>query len=99
MKVGYMIWPDQECTKKSSGHSHLKQGFKLWALTVNGRSGSQKDRRTKDMLNIFKKKQHIDKQTASEIEAIKADMQRASEQHEASRQQILKNLELINSIL
>lgn len=51
------------------------------------------------MLNIFKKKQHIDKQTASEIEAIKADMQRASEQHEASRQQILKNLELINSIL
>ncbi len=29
------------------------------------------------MLNIFKKKQHIDKQTDSEIEAIKADMQRA----------------------
>ena len=52
------------------------------------------------MLNIFlKKKQHIDKQTASEIAAIKADVQKASEQYEASRQQLLKNLELINNIL
>lgn len=52
------------------------------------------------MLNIFsRKKQHIDKQTASEIATIKADMQKASEQYEASRQQILKNLNLINSIL
>ena len=52
------------------------------------------------MLNIFnRKKQKIDKQTSAEIKAIKADMQKASEQYEASRQQILKNLELINSIL
>lgn len=52
------------------------------------------------MLNIFlRKKQHIDKQTATEIKAIKSDMQKASEQYEASRQQILRNLELINNIL
>lgn len=52
------------------------------------------------MLNIFsRKKQHIDKQTASEIATIKSDMQTASDQYEASRQQILKNLELINSIM
>lgn len=52
------------------------------------------------MLNIFsRKKQHIDKQTASEIAAIKSDMQKASDQYEASRQQILRNLDLINSIL
>ena len=52
------------------------------------------------MLNIFsRKKKHIDKQTSAEIAAIKSDMQKASEQYEASRQQILKNLELINNIL
>ena len=52
------------------------------------------------MLNIFsRKKQHIDKQTVAEIKAIKADMQKASDQYEASRQQLLKNLDLINSIL
>lgn len=52
------------------------------------------------MLNIFnRKKQHINKQTASEIAAIKSDMQKASDRYEASRQQILKNLALINNIL
>lgn len=52
------------------------------------------------MLNIFsRKKQKINKQTSTEIKAIKADMQKASDQYETSRQQVLKNLELINSIL
>lgn len=52
------------------------------------------------MLNIFnRKKQKTDKQTSTEIKAIKSDMQKASEQYEASRQQVLKNLELINNIL
>ncbi len=49
------------------------------------------------MLNIFsRKKRSADNQTATEI---KADMQSASDQYEATRQQLLKNLELINSIL
>ena len=52
------------------------------------------------MLNIFaRKKRNMDKQTSAEIKAIKADMQSASDQYEATRQQLLKNLGLINSIL
>lgn len=54
-----------------------------------------------DMLNIFKRKnrQSIDKKTAAEIKAIQKDIQTASEQYEATRQQLLKNLATINSIL
>ena len=52
------------------------------------------------MLNIFKRKNKPDhnKQSA-EIRAIQKDMQAAAEQYEATRQQLLKNLELINTIL
>ena len=54
-----------------------------------------------DMFNIFKRKnrQSIDKKTAAEIKAIQKDIQTASEQYEATRQQLLKNLATINSIL
>lgn len=54
-----------------------------------------------DMLNIFKHKsrQSINKKTAAEIKAIQKDIQTASEQYEATRQQLLKNLATINSIL
>lgn len=52
------------------------------------------------MLNIFKRKNKPDhnKQSA-EIKTIQKDMQAATEQYEATRQQLLKNLELINTIL
>lgn len=54
-----------------------------------------------DMINIFKRKsrQSINKKTAAEIKAIQKDIQTASEQYEATRQQLLKNLATINSIL
>lgn len=54
-----------------------------------------------DMLNIFKRKsrQSIDKKTSAEIKAIQKDIQTASEQYEATRQQLLKNIATINSIL
>lgn len=53
------------------------------------------------MLNIFKHKnrQSIDKKTSAEIKAIQKDIQTASEQYEATRQQLLKNIATINSIL
>ncbi len=52
------------------------------------------------MLNIFKRKNKPDRNKQSaEIRAIQKDMQAAAEQYEATRQQLLKNLELINSIL
>ena len=53
------------------------------------------------MLNIFKRKnrQSINKKTSAEIKAIQKDIQTASEQYEATRQQLLKNLATINSIL
>lgn len=53
------------------------------------------------MLNIFKHKsrQSINKKTVAEIKAIQKDIQTASEQYEATRQQLLKNLATINSIL
>lgn len=52
------------------------------------------------MLNIFKRKNKPDhnKQSA-EIGTIQKDMQTVAEQYEATRQQLLKNLELINTIL
>ena len=52
------------------------------------------------MLNIFKRKNKPDhnKQSA-EIRTIQKDMQTVAEQYEATRQQLLKNLELINTIL
>ena len=52
------------------------------------------------MLNIFKRKNKSDhnKQSA-EIRTIQKDMQTATEQYEATRQQLLKNLEMINTIL
>ena len=53
------------------------------------------------MLNIFKRKnkQSINKQLSDELVSIQKDMYTRAEQYEATRQQILKNLELINSIL
>ena len=52
------------------------------------------------MLNIFKRKKKSDyNKQSTEIRAIQKDMQVAAEQYEATRQQLLKNLELINSIL
>lgn len=70
-------------------------------MSVDRHTGGQVAKKEdKDMLNIFnRKKQKTDKQTSTEIKAIKSDMQKASEQYEASRQQVLKNLELINNIL
>ena len=52
------------------------------------------------MLNIFKRKNKPDhnKQSA-EIRTIHKDMKAAADQYEATRQQGLKNLELINTIL
>ena len=52
------------------------------------------------MLNIFKRKNKSDhnKQSA-EIRTIQKDMQTAADQYEATRQQLIKNLELINTIL
>lgn len=57
-------------------------------------------RKDNTMLNIFKRKNKPDhnKQSA-EIRTIHKDMQTAADQHEATRQQLLKNLELINTIL
>ena len=47
------------------------------------------------MLNIFtRKKQKIDKQTSTEIEAIKTDMQKASDQYEANVQINAKDFSL-----
>ena len=53
------------------------------------------------MLNIFKRKnkQSINKQLSDELASIQKDMQTSAEQYEKARQQILKNLELINTIL
>lgn len=53
------------------------------------------------MLNIFrrKNKQDTNKQVSAEIKALQSDIQTAAEQYEATRQQLLRNLELINSIL
>lgn len=52
------------------------------------------------MLNIFKHKNKPDhnKQSA-EIRMIQNDIQTVAEKYEATRQQLLKNLELINTIL
>ena len=57
-------------------------------------------RKDNTMLNIFKRKNKPDhnKQSA-EIRTIQKDMQTVAEQYEATRQQLLKNLELINTIL
>ena len=57
-------------------------------------------RKDNTMLNIFKRKNKPDRNKQSaEIRSIQKDMQAAAEQYEATRQQLLKNLELINSIL
>ena len=57
-------------------------------------------RKDNTMLNIFKRKNKPDRNKQSaEIKAIQKDMQATAEQYEATRQQLLKNLELINSIL
>ena len=57
-------------------------------------------RKDNTMLNIFKRKNKPDhnKQSA-EIRTIHKDMKAAADQYEATRQQLLKNLELINTIL
>lgn len=52
------------------------------------------------MLHIFnRKKQTVNKQCADEIKTIQKDIQTTAKQYEATRQQLLKNLELINTIL
>lgn len=51
------------------------------------------------MLKIFNRKKAVNKQCADEIKAIQKDIQATAKQYEATRQQLLKNLELINSIL
>lgn len=52
------------------------------------------------MLNIFKRKKKSDhNKQSTEIRVIQKDMQVTAEQYEATRQQLLKNLELINTIL
>ena len=51
------------------------------------------------MLKIFNRKKAVNKQCADEIKAIQKDIQTTAKQYEATRQQLLKNLELIDSIL
>ena len=57
-------------------------------------------RKDNTMLKIFKCKNKPDynKQSA-EIRTIQKDIQTAADQYETTRQQLLKNLELINTIL
>ena len=51
-------------------------------------------------MNIFKlKSKSIGKRTSADIKAIQRDIQKAAEQYETTRQQLLKNLATINSIL
>lgn len=57
-------------------------------------------RKDNTMLNIFKRKKKSDhNKQSTEIRVIQKDMQVTAEQYEATRQQLLKNLELINTIL
>ena len=52
------------------------------------------------LLNIFKRKiKPDDNKQSAEIRTIHKDMKAAADQYEATRQQLLKNLELINTIL
>lgn len=49
-------------------------------------------------MNIFKRKQTINNQLSAEIRALKDDMNKTAQQYEVTRQQLVKNFELMKSI-
>ena len=88
--------PETRDERKAAANKSIQNRWIPLLKNIEQQFKEQEDQQ----LNIFKRKsKSIGKRTSADIKAIQRDIQKAAEQYETTRQQLLKNLAPINSIL